>query len=252
MDSIGTTYGTHEANSQSSKNALDFPLGLRPGLTELLKAYGYAHSAKQDVWQLAVERACLRGLGLSDSDFRWLVCMGYVEHSREVTPLDDDGREFRQTGNLSFSKRTCFVLTQEGASFARDVVKGGIEVKHALAGSERVVDLKFPRLGNGKSAKPYWDADRRELRLNGILVKQFKWTAANQELVLAAFEEEGWATHVDDPLPPEPEQDPKRRLSDTIKCLNRKQQNALIHFRGDGTGEGVIWELVNGDAEGQV
>ena len=33
-------------------------------------------------------------------------------------------------------------------------------------------------------------------------------------------------------------------LNDTIKCLNRKQKNALLHFRGDGTGEGVIWEVV--------
>ena len=47
----------------------------------------------------------------------------------------------------------------------------------------------------------------------------------------------------DDPLPPHAEQDSNsRRLSDTIKCLNRKQMNELIHFRGDGTGEGVIWE----------
>ena len=38
-------------------------------------------------------------------------------------------------------------------------------------------------------------------------------------------------------------QDPKRRLSDTIKCLNRKQANSLIHFRGDGTGEGIVWEF---------
>ena len=43
------------------------------------------------------------------------------------------------------------------------------------------------------------------------------------------------------------EQDPKRRLSDTTKCLNRKQTNELIRFRGDGTGEGVTWELVGQD-----
>ena len=78
-------------------------------------------------------------------------------------------------------------------------------------------------------------------------MKRFKWTAANQETILVAFEEEGWPARIDDPLPQQPEQDPKRRLSDTIKCLNRKQTNELIRFRGDGTGEGVTWELIGQD-----
>jgi hypothetical protein len=74
-------------------------------------------------------------------------------------------------------------------------------------------------------------------------VKRFKWQAANQERILTVFEEEGWPARIDDPLAPSPAIDTKRRLSDTIKCLNRKQANALIRFRGDGTGQGVIWEL---------
>ena len=85
--------------------------------------------------------------------------------------------------------------------------------------------------------------------MNGELVKRFKWPAANQEAVLSAFQEEGWPVRIDDPLPPQPEQDSKRRLGDTIKCLNRKQKSQLIHFRGDGTGQGVVWELVEPDAE---
>ncbi|PHR86470.1 MAG: hypothetical protein COA78_37910, partial [Blastopirellula sp.] len=97
---------------------------------------------------------------------------------------------------------------------------------------------------------PTWDADRRLLRINGTIVKRFKWTASNQEAILATFEEDGWPARIDDPLSPQPEQCPKRRLSDTIKCLNRKQQNKLIHFRGDGTGEAVTWELVERDGAG--
>ena len=89
------------------------------------------------------------------------------------------------------------------------------------------------------------------LGINGTTVKRFRWTAANQETILAAFEEEGWPHRIDDPLPPQPDQDSKRRLSDTIKCLNRKQINQLIHFHGDGTGEGVIWELVEGDGSNE-
>lgn len=100
---------------------------------------------------------------------------------------------------------------------------------------------------NGEPDVPTWDSQRRELRINGTTVKRFKWTAVNQEAVLAVFEEEGWPLRIDDPLPPHPEQNSKRRLSDTIKCLNRKQQNKRIHFRGDGAGEGVTWELVGQD-----
>ncbi len=103
----------------------------------------------------------------------------------------------------------------------------------------------------GEPSVPTWDSERRELRISGMAVKRFKWTAANQEAILAAFEEEGWPDRIDDPLPPKPGQDSKRRLSDTIKCLNRKQINQLIHFRGDGTGEGVTWELFEQDGSNE-
>ncbi len=76
----------------------------------------------------------------------------------------------------------------------------------------------------------------------GKVVKQFRRRAINQELVLAAFEEECWPLRIFDPLTPQPCQDMKRRLNDTIKCLNRGQESPLLHFRGDGTGEGVLWE----------
>jgi hypothetical protein len=33
-------------------------------------------------------------------------------------------------------------------------------------------------------------------------------------------------------------------LHDTIKCPNRGQVNHLLRFRGDGTGEGVLWETI--------
>ena len=95
-----------------------------------------------------------------------------------------------------------------------------------------------------KSPLPRWDRERRELTVNGCVVKHFKWTAVNQEAILSAFEEEDWPYRIDDPLSPQPGQDSKRRLGDTIKCLNRKQKEALIHFRGDGTGEGIVWEFV--------
>jgi hypothetical protein len=91
---------------------------------------------------------------------------------------------------------------------------------------------------------PSWDGQRKELRLGEELVKQYRWPAVNQELVLAAFQEESWPPRIDDPIPAALTQDAKCRLQDTIKSLNRNQKRRLLHFRGDGTGEGILWEGV--------
>ena len=89
---------------------------------------------------------------------------------------------------------------------------------------------------------PFWDAERRELRLGAILVKRFRQPARNQEMILAAFQEEGWPAHLDDPRPGGDNRDAPDRLRDTVKKLNR-QANPLIRFLCDGTGQGIIWEL---------
>jgi len=97
---------------------------------------------------------------------------------------------------------------------------------------------------------PYWDSRLRELRLGRVLVKRFRQPSANQERILAAFQEEGWPERIDDPLPPDPEHDPKERLRATVKALNRNQQHRLIRFQSDGRGQGVLWEPV-GENPGQ-
>ena len=79
----------------------------------------------------------------------------------------------------------------------------------------------------------------------GVLVKRFRAPAPNQQLVLEAFEEEGWPPRVDDPLPMHSERAPKRALHDTIHSLNARQHNPLLRFSGDGSGEGVRWRLVD-------
>ena len=89
---------------------------------------------------------------------------------------------------------------------------------------------------------PCWDGERRELCFAGQVVKRFKVPAPNQEAVLAALQEEGWPAAVDDPLPPAGDQDPKYRLRQTIRGLNTNQQHPVLRFRGDGSGERVLWE----------
>jgi len=215
------------------------------GLGELLKAYEYALDAGRTMWDLAVEISLLRELGLTPSDLRWLICKGYLAHARDVTRPEDGRRAFRGSANLVFTKRSCFVLTNKGASYARSMMPLNSSVFTLL---EHNIESTGTN-GNGglkaitHSVKPHWDSQRHELWVANQLVKQFKGQALNQERILAVFEEEDWAARIDDPLPLTEEIDPKRRLHDTIKCLNRKQRHQLIHFRGDGSGEGIIWEL---------
>jgi len=212
----------------------------RKALTELLKAFNYARAARCNPWEFAVDIHTLRAVGLTESDFRWLLHMGYLAHAREITRLEDSGRTFRPVSHSLFSRRTCFVLTEEGALFGKAASGDGPQrCKHdALTCAQQL-----------KMLGPVWDATRQELRVNGLLVKQFKSPAANQETVLAAFQEEGWPPRIDDPLPPHSLLDPKRRLHDTIKCLNRNQKHPLIHFRGDGRGEGVLWDSTDTQVE---
>lgn len=107
------------------------------------------------------------------------------------------------------------------------------------------------RRTNRQALRPNWDAKRRELRVNETVVKRFRQPAQNQELILAVFEEDGWPERIDDPLPPDPVRDAKERLHDVIKKLNRAQDVPLIRFRGDGTGTGVLWELLDGETLAQ-
>lgn len=217
---------------------------LKPAFAALLEAFDYATETGSDLWEFGVAIRDVLKLGLSESDLRLLVRKGYAEHAREITRLEDDVREFRHTANSSFCKRTCFVLTVDGAEHARSLGNHNDTSIISPRDSKNQLETQETESRPTPDVPPVWDAERRELRVDGELVKQFKWSAANQETILATFEEEHWPVRIDDPLPPHEEQDSKRRLSDTIKCLNRKQKHPLIHFRGDGTGEGVIWERV--------
>jgi len=215
------------------------------GLRALLEALDYAEDVQSDVWEFAVSIRRLQQLGCTETDLRWLVRKGYVQHAREVTAPGDNGRYFRPTGDLTFSKRTCFVLSPAGAAKARESF--GQPSNSAPAASPVTQEKGEP----ASLGLPDWDPEARILQVDGKVVKWFKWRAANQEAVLCAFQEEGWPRRIDDPLPPEPEQDSKRRLADTIKCLNNKQKKQLLRFHGDGTGEGVTWERIetNGKLE---
>jgi hypothetical protein len=59
---------------------------------------------------------------------------------------------------------------------------------------------------------------------------------------MTVFEEDGWPALIDDPLPPKPELDPRRRLRDTVKNLNRGQRPPGIRFVAHRNGTQVGWQ----------
>jgi hypothetical protein len=203
-------------------------------LRSLLEAQTYAASLSQDVWQFALGIHSLGEGGLSQNDMRWLLYRNFVLHGIETTQPGEERRTFRPGGAIRFARRSCFVLTESGLSFACE--------RATVAAIDRAtpppaIDVVPPAI------VPTWDRDRQELRLGQELVKCFKTPAPNQELILAAFQEEGWPVHIYDPLPPHPDHDSRRRLHDTINSLNRNQKKPLVRFMGDGSGQGVRWDL---------
>lgn len=231
VSSIASTFVDTLQNSSNSNEFVTTEFGeqLKQALRKLMRAYKFACDCNRSRWDFAVEITELREIGVSSEELRWLIGKRLVDHAEESSRTGDTKRTFKAAGGFSLADRTCFTLTDIGIELIRDQF-----FNEPIDPEEFELTLRYPK----------WDKVRHELRLGGKVIKKFKWRAANQEAILCAFEEEGWPPRIDDPLPPISEKDPKRRLSDAIKCLNRKQINPLIRFCGDGTGEGVIWELI--------
>lgn len=211
----------------------------RGALSSLLDANVYAQLTNSDPWDFAIEAPYLLERGLSPNDLRFLARIQVLDHAQEIRVVGQQGRRFRQRNVISMTKRTCFVLSGKGIEAVLACLgksAGGYGTDEILNGRPLVQALLPTKV------VPIWDSDRRVLAFDGKVVKRFKWRALNQEAVLNAFQEENWPYRIFDPLAPQPEQHAKRRLSDTIKCLNRGQKNRLVYFRGDGTGQGVVWE----------
>ena len=162
-----------------------------------------------------------------------MVVKEFVEHADETSVHGNEHRSFTPSRGLTFLPTTCVLLTIKGAALAaRENAAAPGEIPEA----------------NGKShpkaaPKPQWDAARRELSLGGRMVKQFHVPARNQELILSAFQQEGWPESIDDPLAGEIHIDPKTRLNDAIYRLNHKQLACLLRFHVNRHGSGVCWSL---------
>ncbi len=221
-----TTRDTPSKNGAALRGTAPIDGAARIALALLLQAFEYAHDAGAQRWDFAMEIDRLSETGLTISDLRWLVAKNFAEHGQESSVYGSPHRSFRQAEGFFFDHTTSVVLTPTGAAF----------VDH------------FLREPNDQSSsidailRPSWNRSRRELSLYGTIIKRFRVPAYNQEMVLSAFEEEGWPEHIDDPLPVTHDIDPRIRLHDAIHRLNGRQTNRLLRFKGDGNGTGVFWE----------
>lgn len=221
------------------------------GLLTLMDAYEYARDADRSQMDFAVEANLLKTQGLTDCDLRWLICRCFVIHGIETTLPTHSQRQFHLEDSLHFTANSCLALTPAGFTEFRHLVvrasfdppAGDSSSATPLSKSSRTESQSVAPPGNRPI--PSWCSDRRELVLAGRLVKRFRVPSPNQEAVLAAFQEEAWPIRIDDPLPFHCDIVPKRRLQDTIKSLNRNQKSAFIRFQGDGSGEGVIWQVLD-------
>jgi hypothetical protein len=203
---------------------------LKEALQTLLAASNYASKSNASEESFAVSLQCLQQCGLHECDLHWLVSQSLTIHLIECTNQQDLSRIFRP-GGLRIGPQSCFVLSDEGKAFANSVCSSSID---RLMVSKRSENSSF-------AVTPSWDDERRELHYRGHLIKRYRLPSPNQIAILSAFEEEKWPSKIDDPLVPSDDQDPKRRLHDTIRNLNRSHRLPLIKFVGDGTGQGVLW-----------
>jgi hypothetical protein len=196
-----------------------------------------ADEVGRERWDFAVEIWGLLAAGLTLSDLRRLVCEGIIEHQCETTQSGDARRNFIAPHSLRLTERSCFVLAEDAdADFP-----GQSRSSRTGLGGPLGCPAHRVRLAPATLGRPQWNQDRRELTLGGQVVKTFHRAAPNQELILQAFQEEGWPERIADPLSLVPGLAPKRRLQETVRSLNTNHREHLLVFHGDGSGEGIRW-----------
>jgi hypothetical protein len=208
----------------------------RPGLAILWRSFQYSRDLKGASGDFAVSCHELAECGFTANDIRWLEFRGITTSATQFSQPIPQALSYR-----GGSRAEAITLTEFGSNIVGLLLNGNSGEQES---QPTPVAQQSPIRRLKQNPLPRWDSQRRELRFDQVVLKLFRWPAVNQETLLMAFEEEGWPARIDDPLSPQQEQDPKRRLHDTIKCLNRNHLHKIIHFRGDGTGEGVIWDLL--------
>jgi len=85
---------------------------------------------------------------------------------------------------------------------------------------------------------PHWNKHRRELTLDGEIVKRFRTACPAQIAILEAFEALNWPESIADPL-----DGGAKELHNALYKLNGLQGPAIIRFERNGIGR-IIWTAV--------
>jgi hypothetical protein len=243
----------HRTANLAAEHVAEFPAASLPlcaAISLLRQACQLAESAACDAWDFAIELDELRRLGVTIGEVRWLMARGLALQAGELTTSGDGRRRFDAASPLSVRSNSCFVITDAGLTMARRLADGAIApLSDDPSSADRRNDpnrvrIAVPRDGSIAAPRPIYDDCRNEFFLGGQLVKRFRSPAPNQQTVLAAFQSLAWPNRIEDPLPPSGELCPRRRLSETIRALNRRQLQYVVRFCGDGSGRGVLWERV--------
>jgi len=84
---------------------------------------------------------------------------------------------------------------------------------------------------------PDWDPDTGKLVFEGEIVRKVSGRAENVRIVLGSFQELGWPSLIDNPLPGGAD---SNKLRETIRTLNKGL--SVIRFYADGKAKGVLWQ----------
>jgi hypothetical protein len=207
---------------------------VQKALALLLEGYDFACDLEVCVWEFAVPIRTLLTAGCSVNTLRWLVRRCFAEFA-VLTGKTAKNKPRHIAETIEFAEKTSFVLTEAGAAAAHAACP-------PLTLKPRADE---PRVGPYRvdPAIPAWDQQLGELRYLGTLVKRLRKASSNQWAILRAFQREGWPQELENPLRQSARDgvNPKQRLHDAIKNLNRDHEALLLRFYGAGSGCGVGW-----------
>jgi len=178
----------------------------------LLQAYESAQQLARDVWDFAVELRTLEQQGLTHANLRFLTAKGYLQHARRVSSRGAAKPKYEALGAARFTRRTCFVLTEAGLVLARAVCR-----EAAATDPLRPADATNPVPAVG----PHYDSVRRILYYDGRVAKRLQREAPVEERLLLSCQAQKWKKLITDPLDQVPGTNPKKRLHDAVRNLNR-------------------------------
>ena len=179
----------------------------------------------------------------------WLIARGYALPAKSLQCAQQVKNHSCQTTEAGRPPDRSLLLTPAGAALGR-YLTGCLSVLRRLSPDAELFGrdpgtLVLSALGLCPELTPHWENRTSDLWAGPVLVKSFSRCAPNQMALLDAFQDRHWPRRIADPLRCDRDEvDPKQRLHDTIKDLNRTLILRVLRFRGDGTGQGALWEWV--------